>query len=378
MELSDIIQVLALVTTIAIFGAAHFISRNRDRVAANREIYQRLELASIELFRFEADHPELVKQLREKDAHVPKKDSAEETVLIDFLCQYLNLFEMAYRLRKEDIVPHDVFGSWVVWFLSLAEAPAFPRLWEEVKCDYVKDLVQVMEKAMELVKQYPDDTIRRREFFQFMSKALGCCPDIANWHGIETNQNLNENSGVIEQEKKEDNPNITIDVRWICTEAEAAEIAGFMQNNITPEYISHGEIMDGRALDENHWNPDLHAVLIRELLESYPQTNAEKKQDRFFHCRIHDENNQLIAIALSEIIRDSALAYASLHDVVIEKNQRNRGIGHRLLEHVETVLREQKIQHIFIESGLHNDKAHRFFEHVGFRQTSTVSRKTLE
>src|SRR5690606_34893413 len=138
---------------------------------------------------FEADHPELVRQLWEEGTPQPEKDSAEEMILINFLCQYLNLFEMALRLRKEDIVPHEVFGSWVVWFLNLAGAPAFSRLWEEVRCDYVHGLVEVMEKALEIIESTPDDTARRRAFFKSMSITLEGCTDVSNWHGISPSDN---------------------------------------------------------------------------------------------------------------------------------------------------------------------------------------------
>lgn len=190
MTVTDTIQLLSLLATVAIFMIAHFVNRYRDRVAVNREVYQRLEFASVELFRFEADHPDLVRALWQKGAPAPEKDSAEEIILQDFVCQYLNLFEMALQLRKQDVVPHEVFGSWVVWYFNLAGAPGFPRIWEELRCYYVADLAQAMDRGIEIHKTVYGEAAQREEFFKFFAEKLDSCRAIREWHANQTNATL--------------------------------------------------------------------------------------------------------------------------------------------------------------------------------------------
>src|SRR5262249_55875278 len=93
---------------------------------SKQSIYQVLELQSIDLFRFEIDHSKLVHALWFKPhAPVPKteEEQIEKYVLKQYVCQMLNLFEMAFRFRVQGIMSPDIFGSWVIWIWELCSSP---------------------------------------------------------------------------------------------------------------------------------------------------------------------------------------------------------------------------------------------------------------
>ena len=363
MSAIEIIELLAILSSVTIFMIAHFVSRHRDRVAANREVYQRLELASIDLFRFEADHPDLVRALWQEGEPAPAQNSAEDIMLQDFVCQYLNLFEMAYRLRKDDIMSHDVFGSWVVWYLSLAGAPAFPRIWAQLRCDYVKELASIMDEAVSIHRNVHGELAQRKAFFSYFAKLLGGCPAIENWHGNQSAQKVNAGTP---RDKTE-----AVETHLTITDALIEEIVPFMVLNMDTSYISHGEIMEGRAIDTENWSPHLATVLRNELAAS------QSTETLFVFCIRAQNDSSLRAIGLCEVFPDSPNVYAILHDLIIDKDARGQGLGTQLLHAVESTLLHKGISRIYIESGLNNDKAHSFFHKAKFHPISTVSYKDL-
>lgn len=174
MSTDSIIQSLSIIFGFVIFIITHILSKMRDRAVANRETYQILELASIELFRFEANHIEIIRPVWEDSVPVPPEGKAEHIVVIDYVCQILNLFEMAIRFRKEGVVPPQVFGSWVIWFYNLSNAPHFPEIWEEVRWDYTIDLREIINEGVRLKKEKLDEEERREQFFINVSKIFRC------------------------------------------------------------------------------------------------------------------------------------------------------------------------------------------------------------
>ncbi len=121
--------------------------KRRDREVARREIYQRLELASIDLFRFEADHLDLIRPLYSGDA--PPSDPATFHAYRNYVCQLLNLFEMAVELCCADVVSEEIFASWIAWFEELGQAPGFEPLWNGgLRDNYTGTLGQVMDIAV--------------------------------------------------------------------------------------------------------------------------------------------------------------------------------------------------------------------------------------
>jgi ribosomal protein S18 acetylase RimI-like enzyme len=69
--------------------------------------------------------------------------------------------------------------------------------------------------------------------------------------------------------------------------------------------------------------------------------------------------------------------FAVLEDMAVEPSLRSLRIGERLLGEVEARVRARGIDWLFLESGVENEGAHRFFERHGFGTISHVFAKRL-
>lgn len=167
-----IVQVTSIAVGILIFVITLMIEGMRRREASRISIYQNLELASIELFRFEADHIELTRPLWETNSDIPKVGTAEYNAYQNYICQNLNLFEMAIRFYRQKIVPEEVLGSWVMWFYDICSAPGFAVIWEDVKYDYTCDLRQIMILGLKLSTDSTEGN-SLEDFFKQVGEIIG-------------------------------------------------------------------------------------------------------------------------------------------------------------------------------------------------------------
>ncbi len=201
---SDLMQLLAaaaqmlgvIVAAAMIVVTNAFNARQAERTS-RQQIYQTLELQAVSLFRFETGRGDLVGQLwvDEADGGTPPKDAIAEYQLSQYICQFLNLFEMAFRFRKEDVVEHQVFGSWVIWMWSLCERAPFRERWKgDMRMNYVPDFRAVIDEGVRLcddLARLPRKTsaeTRRMKadaaleaFFRHMAQALDGCPAVLAW-----------------------------------------------------------------------------------------------------------------------------------------------------------------------------------------------------
>jgi hypothetical protein len=143
-----------------------------------RDTYQKLELASIDLFRFEVANPAVVDGLNIRGG-LPAEGTAARKAVESYVYQILNLFEMAVRFREEDVMPPDVFGSWVIWFHDLCCAENFPLLWPDMQLNYLPDLRRIMTEGIRLVAGNECEATRA-QFFALVAEQV-CDPTIRNW-----------------------------------------------------------------------------------------------------------------------------------------------------------------------------------------------------
>lgn len=121
------------------------------------EIYQRLELESLTVFRYETDHRNLIywyKTHLAPSGLPPFLEPIEEANLCarKYYEMSCNLFEIAIRLREktlqkdkkghapEHYVEDDVFGSWVAWFFDVVCEWGFRAVWAELRDNYTPTL----------------------------------------------------------------------------------------------------------------------------------------------------------------------------------------------------------------------------------------------
>lgn len=132
-------------------------------------------------------------------------------------------------------------------------------------------------------------------------------------------------------------------------------------------YISHGELQTGLAEDPATWAPD--------LADLYAQDFAKLGDER--DLLIARESADIVGIAIVAWETSARRRFAVLEDMAVDPERRSAGVGQAMLREIERVVAARGIDWIFLESGLRNTRAHRFFEREGFDKLSEVFGKRL-
>lgn len=199
-------------------AAALRLKNEQDVLNARKiEIYQRLEIKSNRVFEFEARHPQLVPMMKRRLAPVKQLDAlvvqneygdrmdARQIAMIarKYYEMNCNLFEIAARLRKLNLIDQDVFGSWVAWYFDTSTEWGFRALWADLRDNYTADLRSIFdplcvalisdwdiahaEGRLETVDEMglpdvgSDELERRRGAFYTQISALLDCATIRDW-----------------------------------------------------------------------------------------------------------------------------------------------------------------------------------------------------
>lgn len=179
-SLDVLAQVAGIIVTATGIVFTYVMKSEQSNKTANQKIYQTLELQSVELFRFECDNPDLIKALWFSPPPAAPQDADAEVHdyrVKQYICQMLNLFEMAYRFRVQGIMGEDVFGSWVIWMWELCSAPVFRHFWSDahgLPANYVKEFRALMQGGVDLQEAALDDDARRTAFFAAVADTLNC------------------------------------------------------------------------------------------------------------------------------------------------------------------------------------------------------------
>ena len=133
---SDVLQFVSIISGALVITLGDFFQANESAQASRRRTYQELELAAIDFFRFEIDHPDLIKLVwiddsggasnadpvgsESESSQMVEWDGIEranaisaltplqEFMVGEYLAQILCLFELAVKYREEDIMPPEV------------------------------------------------------------------------------------------------------------------------------------------------------------------------------------------------------------------------------------------------------------------------------
>lgn len=171
-------------------------------------------------------------------------------------------------------------------------------------------------------------------------------------------------------------PTAPLTLNWCHDPAQEAAIAALFMRQLSPRYISHSELQGARAVAAGEWRRDLPDVLraeLRETLALPPATAAS------LIATAH-AGDALAAIALVSIdeARRAARAFATLDDLVVDAPFQSASVGGQLFDWVCAELRQRGIARLFLESGIDNRGAHRFFEARGCVPVSVTMLKQLE
>lgn len=152
-------------------------------------------------------------------------------------------------------------------------------------------------------------------------------------------------------------------IKLIDSQELFEEISTFFVENITPDYISHSEVLFWRADDFQTFNPNLKSVVYEELMSSL-------KRDDLKVLVLENETSSIVWVALISIIKNSKKIFTILDDIIIDKNFRGQSLWHIFVEEIIKFCKELWAEMILLESWIHNEKAHHFFEEFGFKEIS--------
>ncbi len=162
-----------------------------------------------------------------------------------------------------------------------------------------------------------------------------------------------------------------IEFKWIDNE-DPIKLAEFFKNNVNQKYISHGEIIDGRAITFTEWKDDLVKVMTNEFKDILDNSN-EETYSQICVCNI---DKKLIGLCLIQFKNNTKVAI--LEDIIIDNEFRKNNIGSMFLKWIEEEIILKEMSFIILESGINNKGAHDFFSKNGYEQSSIVMIKKLK
>jgi ribosomal protein S18 acetylase RimI-like enzyme len=162
-------------------------------------------------------------------------------------------------------------------------------------------------------------------------------------------------------------------VRWASGATEVMQLGAlFARIAVTlPEYISHGEVQCGLSGDGVAWS----ANAPESITADFEHIGQGGRSTRVAGAWLADKTP--VAVAVVDLIERDKVRYAVLCDMVVEEGRRRTGVGERMVRFIEAEMRMQKVDWIFLESGMRNERAHRFFEKLNYREMSRVFAKRL-
>jgi GNAT superfamily N-acetyltransferase len=163
-------------------------------------------------------------------------------------------------------------------------------------------------------------------------------------------------------------------ISWTSSPTHASALAEFFVRYLSPDYISHGELQLGRALDPERWSPNLTELLTKEF-----ESGAESQPtlDGVGRSAMAHLGDELVAGAVVSFHDCAYGAYAVFEDLVVAPEHRRRGVGAEVTHWLEEQALRLGCSRVFLESGLHNEGAHSFFHQLGFKTCSITMMKTL-
>jgi len=133
-------------------------------------------------------------------------------------------------------------------------------------------------------------------------------------------------------------------------------------------YISHGEVLCGRATHNLKWADNIMTQMKREFMYYISSRNCDVLEILF--------SGELTGFAIIEY--NKKVKAAVLSDIMIKKDYQGKGIGKEALQKIEEYLKNKHIGILLLESGIKNEKAHYFFEKSGYKKISVEFFKKLK
>lgn len=162
----------------------------------------------------------------------------------------------------------------------------------------------------------------------------------------------------------------------ICNakQKDIPKIISLFADAYNDNYISHGEIQLGIANNETSLNPEGLTIKKKEL-----ETLLDSP-DAFIRVAYSQSKHTIAGVAISNIISDYpwSTKYGVIADIVVDSGFRRLGIGQKLVEDAERLLRMNSARDIFIEINNENVVSQSFFSKLGYKTISMTACKRLD
>lgn len=138
-----------------------------------QDLYMRLELASIDIFKMEILNPKLMK-IREREFDPEKLTDLEEERLYElYLASLLNLFEIHFNLKLTNDIDTPVFASWLPWLYEICQTSYFKKAWKHLQKHYVPKFRDFINSLLEVIDSTAGDKIAgENKFYEEASRLL--------------------------------------------------------------------------------------------------------------------------------------------------------------------------------------------------------------
>ncbi|MEL6169497.1 MAG: GNAT family N-acetyltransferase [Pseudomonadota bacterium] len=165
-----------------------------------------------------------------------------------------------------------------------------------------------------------------------------------------------------------------IKIRWIDDAATASEGAELLVGAALPAYISHSELMWGRAVAPGVWSNDIRERVAAEFLTMVGQHDPSEGHSRLLGAFA---KGTLIGVMACRFEIESDAPHAVLDDVAVRSDYRGQGVMRAMLAFFSDAARALDLERMFLESGRSNEGAHHAFEELGFAPISVTMMKDL-
>lgn len=135
------------------------------------------------------------------------------------------------------------------------------------------------------------------------------------------------------------------------------------------DYISHGELQMGIAVDSGVLAPD-----FREKWAEYLDRQVAIAENRIL---LNEDNGVLNGFIIFGITDDGDAPFGMIFDLGVAPECRGKHIGQSLVEKAMEYFKQSNIKDCYLESGVNNHSAHHFFERHGFAHVSNIYRLKL-
>ena len=89
------------------------------------------------------------------DSTIPS-DKSLHWACSEYICQIMNLFEMAVEFSIQKHFESEIFLTWVRWFWDVGYTKKFPAIWEKIRTNYTPAMRMSLDKCIAIAKSIRD------------------------------------------------------------------------------------------------------------------------------------------------------------------------------------------------------------------------------